>query len=189
MRPEVGDSLRSCADCGGFEYGGAPNCAHCAALVDEILEAQWRRFYAETGWSDEAELAQLVALEPDKYDWRVLDAALDRIGCTECGGRLSRGPMDCAACNLAHGYRYVAIEVDRPRVPPGNEHAIRVNVSVVRRPQMTSAQELLGRRLSLPGLLVGFLPTLAHAQAASARLKQGASAAEFLAELYQWNQG
>jgi hypothetical protein len=73
----------------------------------------------------------------------VIDAALDRIICGECGEHLSRGPMTCSPCNLAHGFRYAAVEIDRPGVPQGNEHAIRVNVSVVRRPQMTSAQELL----------------------------------------------
>ncbi|MEV4129849.1 hypothetical protein AB0J29_33605, partial [Nocardia sp. NPDC049707] len=54
---------------------------------------------------------------------------------------------------------------------PGNEHAVRVNVSVVRRPQMTSAQELLARRLLLPALLVGFLPTTAQAQRFSSMIK------------------
>ncbi|GAA0516412.1 hypothetical protein GCM10011581_46320 [Saccharopolyspora subtropica] len=132
--------------------------------MDGIVEDEWRRFLAD--WRDvpETEVAELVAAEPDRHDWRVVDAALDRITCDRCGDRLGRGPVDCAACELAHGLRYAAIETDRPGVPPGNEHAVRVNVSVVRRPQATSAPEVLVRRLLLPALLVGFLPTTAEAQ-------------------------
>ncbi|WP_461037365.1 hypothetical protein [Streptomyces mayteni] len=118
-------------------------------------------------------LGEMVAAEPDRHDWRVVDAALDRLACSECGERLSRGPVGCSACDLAHGFRYVAIETDRPGVPPGNEHAIRVNVSVVRRPQITSEKEVLARRLVLPHLLVGLLPTIRQAQRLSAMIKRG----------------
>lgn len=85
--------------------------------------------------------------------------------------------MGCLGCDQAHGFRYAAIETDRPGVPRGNEHAVRVNVSVVRRPQVTSANELLGRRLLLPALLVGFLPTTEEAQRMGALLKSGSPAA------------
>lgn len=171
MRPEVGAALVLCDECGGYEYGGAPDCGRCRLLVDDIVEETWQHFLDQWHGEDETEVARLVTAEPDQHDWRIVDAALDRIVCAECGSRLSRGPMDCSACNLAHGFRYAAIESDRPGVPPGNEHAIRVNVSVVRRPQMTSAQELLARRLLLPALLVGFLPTTAQAQRLSAMIK------------------
>ncbi len=122
----------------------------------------------------------MVADEPDRHDWRVVDAAMDRLLCPDCGDRLSRGPADCGACNLAHGFRYAAIETDRPGVPAGNEHAIRVNVSVVRRPQITSEDELLARRLVLPALLVGFLPTTEEAQRVSALMKTSPSAQKVL---------
>ncbi|MBF6330079.1 hypothetical protein [Nocardia transvalensis] len=171
MRPAVGAELVRCAECGGYEYGGAPDCHRCRTLVDDILEEQWRRFLADWPGESEDEIARLVADEPDKHDWRVVDAALDRITCDECGEGLGRGPMTCSSCNLAHGFRYGAIEIDRPGVPPGNEHAVRVNVSVVRRPHMTSAQELLVRRLLLPALLVGFLPTTEQAQRVSSLVK------------------
>jgi hypothetical protein len=64
-------------------------------------------------------------------------------------------------------------------VRPGNEHALRVNVSVVRRPYGISAREVLGRRLSLPVLLDGHLPTTAQAQAARAVLNKGGTAEEY----------
>ncbi|TDD54007.1 hypothetical protein [Saccharopolyspora elongata] len=175
MRPAVGAVLVRCGECGGHEYSGAPDCSRCRALVDDVVEEEWRRFRAEWAAEPEAEVAGLVVAEPDRHDWRVVDAALDRIACDECGGRLSRGPVDCGACNLAHGFRYAAVETDRPGASPLNEHAVRVNVSVVRRPHVTSAQELLVRRLLLPALLVGFLPTTAEAQRVSALVKRGAT--------------
>ncbi|PFG94890.1 hypothetical protein A8924_2193 [Saccharopolyspora erythraea NRRL 2338] len=47
MRPAVGAALVRCDECGGHEYGGAPGCAHCAALVDGIVEEEWRWFRAD----------------------------------------------------------------------------------------------------------------------------------------------
>ncbi|MBF6166028.1 hypothetical protein IU486_14750 [Streptomyces gardneri] len=171
MRPEVGAAVVRCVECRGYEYAGAPQCHRCLRLVDDIVEEEWRRFFLDWQSEPAPEVARLVAAEPDRHDWRVVDAALDRIVCDECGNRLGRGPMDCAECNLEHGFRYAAMETDRPGVPPGNEHAIRVNVSVIRRPWVASAQELLARRLLLPALLVGFLPTTTQAQRISTVIK------------------
>lgn len=178
VRPEVGDPLRPCPDCPAWEFGGAPHCARCARLVDALVEEQWCAYVAgfgELSSADLVDVARMVGQEPHRHDWRVVDAALDRLPCDECGGRLGSGPVSCGACEVAHGFRYAAIEIDRPGVPPGNEHAVRVNVSVLRRPQTTSAQELLARRLLLPALLVGRLPTTAQAQRFSAALKDAAA--------------
>ncbi|MGI5292292.1 hypothetical protein ACQEVF_54595 [Nonomuraea polychroma] len=154
--------------------------------MDEIVEEGWRGFLErEFGTEeplDERLIAEMVVDEPDKHPWRVVDAAYDRLTCAECGGRLSRGPASCASCNLANGFRYSAIEIDRPGVPPGNEHALRVNVAVTRRPYGISESEVLLRRLSLPVLLDGLLPTKAQAQATKAKANEGATEAE-LAEL------
>ncbi|MEW2397809.1 hypothetical protein [Streptomyces sp. NPDC046862] len=178
-RPAVGAALHRCAECAGYEYGGAPACAACRELVDGIVEGEWLAFLHQWGVADSQEvtaLAEMVAAEPDRHDWRLVDAALDRLPCPECGDRLSHGPVGCSACDLAHGFRYAAIETDRPGVPRGNEHAIRVNVSVVRRPQITSENELLARRLLLPHLLVGLLPTTEEAQRINALIKRNPSA-------------
>ncbi|GAA3618033.1 hypothetical protein GCM10022419_124440 [Nonomuraea rosea] len=118
------------------------------------LESGWRGFVAQEFGTlaalDERDIAETVIDEPNRRLWRVVDAAYDRLIRTECGNKLSRGPVDCAACNLANGVRYVAIEIDQPGVPPGNEHALRVNVSVGRRPSGISWREVRERRLLLP---------------------------------------
>ncbi|MFF2641288.1 hypothetical protein ACFVUB_15735 [Streptomyces niveus] len=178
VRPEVGAAPRRCAECSGYEYGGAPACTACRALVDGIVEDAWAAFVHrwDVAHDQEAALAEMVAAEPDRHDWRVVDAALDRLHCARCGDRLGRGPVGCIDCDQAHGFRYAAIETDRPGVPRGNEHAVRVNVSVLRRPHVTSANELLARRLLLPLLLAGFLPTVQEAQRMSALIKSGTPA-------------
>ncbi|UCM90587.1 hypothetical protein [Streptomyces marincola] len=177
-RPAVGAALRRCAECGGYEYSGGAACSVCRELVDGIVESEWSAFLRE--WDadrdQEAALAAMVVSEPDRHDWRVVDAALDRLGCSSCGERLGRGPVGCSACDLAHGFRYAAIETDRPGVPPGNEHAVRVNVSVVRRPHATSDREALARRLMLPLVLIGFLPSTEEAQRLSALVKSSSPA-------------
>ncbi|MBB5489160.1 hypothetical protein [Nocardiopsis metallicus] len=140
--------------------------------MDAILEAEWGAFLAQQGLADEPEVAELVVEEPDRHDWRIVDAALDRLVCSECGGPLSRGPVGCGACDLANGFRYAAVETDRPGARPGNEHAVRVSVSVVRRPQGISEREVLARRLFLPELLSGDLPSTGQAQATKDRVNR-----------------
>ncbi|EFL20331.1 conserved hypothetical protein [Streptomyces himastatinicus ATCC 53653] len=93
-RPAVGAALRRCAECGGCEYSGAPACTACRELVDGILEDEWSAFLRQWGASgsqEAAALAEVVAAGPDRHDWRVVDAALDRLVCSACGDRPSRG--------------------------------------------------------------------------------------------------
>jgi hypothetical protein len=95
-RPAVGAALRRCAECGGYEYSGAPACTSCRELVDSIVEEQWSVFLRHWDVSDDQEvtLAEMVAAEPDRHDRRVVDAALASIfrdgpsgspaGCFDC---------------------------------------------------------------------------------------------------------
>ncbi|MEV7590226.1 hypothetical protein AB0O42_08115 [Streptomyces sp. NPDC089922] len=197
MLPEVGSDPRSCTDCGQLEYAGAPLCRACVAKVDAIIDDAWRQFVRDTGIPDattgaETEAwARLVIEDLAAHDWRVVDAAYDRIPCTECGHALSRGPAHCGECTAAHAYRYGAVETDRPSVPPGNEHAVRVNVSAVRRPEGLSEHELTARRLVLPYLLVGRLPTTAQAQRLAAELRSTppGGAAAVVARLFRPGDG
>ncbi|WP_157522539.1 hypothetical protein [Herbidospora cretacea] len=154
-------------------YSGAPDCVDCLALVDEVVESAWRAFSAEYGSPDELTLAEMVLDEPQCHDWRVVDAAMDRLPCPECGSPPGRGPAGCGPCDLAHGFRFSAAETDREGVPPGNEHAIRVNVAIVRNPHRSgSAADLWGRRAMLAPLLVGWLPPTAEAQRIGALIKK-----------------
>ncbi|HZM81407.1 MAG TPA: hypothetical protein VFC19_37245 [Candidatus Limnocylindrales bacterium] len=167
--------MKRCGECGEWEPAGAPVCSRCAALIDEIVESGWRSFldreFGAVSAVEERAIGEMVAQEPERHEWRVYDAALDRIVCHECGSRLGRGPANCHPCQLADGNRYASIEIDRPGVPPGNEHAIRVNVAVLRRAHILSPAELMGRRLLLPMLIAGELPTTAEAQRAAKLLK------------------
>ncbi|TDE32470.1 hypothetical protein E1295_39575 [Nonomuraea mesophila] len=163
-------------------------------MVDEIVEEGWRSFvtheFGALEPAGERQVAEMVVDEPDRHVWRVVDAAYDRLTCPECGGRLSGGPAGCAPCDLANGFRYSAIEIDRPGVPAGNEHVLRVNVAVTRRPSGVSASEVLLRRLSLPVLLDGRLPTLAQAQATKAMARRGASESELATVVFRdWGRG
>ncbi|MFI6505749.1 hypothetical protein [Nonomuraea typhae] len=179
--------MRRCGDCDHWEPAGAPDCARCARIVDDIVESGWREFvsreFGTLNDPDERDVAEMVIDEPNRHLWRVVDAAYDRLTCTECGSRLSRGPAGCAACDLANGFRYVAVEIDRPGVPLYNEHALRVNVSVVRRPYGISWREMVGRRLLLPYLLDGYLPSIKQAQATRALLNDGGTAEELAEHL------
>ncbi|GAA3162551.1 hypothetical protein GCM10010466_61870 [Planomonospora alba] len=67
-------------------------------------------------------------------------------------------------------------------MPPGNEHAVRVGVAVLRAPHRHSPRALLGWRLGLPALLAGFLPSTAEAQAMRARINAGATYEELAGE-------
>ncbi|MER5624549.1 hypothetical protein ABT061_26300 [Streptosporangium sp. NPDC002544] len=89
--------MRRCAGCGCWEYGGAPGCDRCAALVDRIVEDGWRVFLrdrfgvAGLPAEEESAIAEMVADEPDRHDWRVVDGALDRLPAPAAGPRWAGG--------------------------------------------------------------------------------------------------
>ena len=131
-------------------------------LIGAEVDRAWSRVCAvwgvETGSPQESDLARLVAEGPDQFEWRVVDAALDRLTCEGCGERLGAGARGCAPCDLADGFRYAAREVDRPGVPPGNEHAVRVAWAVAGHPHRVRPRAVCGTELGLHLLYAGVCP-------------------------------
>ncbi|MFI7247495.1 hypothetical protein [Micromonospora chalcea] len=144
-------------------------------LEGEIRDA-WAQLRGEldvaAGSPEECELAWLVVDDPGAYDWRAVDGAVDRLTCPDCGARLTAGPVTCASCEFRHRMRFGARERDRPHVPPGNEHALRVATAVTRSRHRNSPRARVGYELVLPDLLAGVLPTTAQAQAAKALINR-----------------
>lgn len=94
--------------------------------IDEAWRALCEELGATAGTPDEAELAETVLAEtvlqdPAEFEWRVVDGAMQRLSCADCAQPLGAGPVGCAKCDLANGFRFAAREVDRPNVAPGNE--------------------------------------------------------------------
>jgi hypothetical protein len=138
--------------------------------VEDSIDAAWTSFCAQSqvtlGTAEDRELAEVVLQDTSEFDWRVVDAALGRLICSDCGSSLGSGDTTCARCNQANGFRFAARETDRPGVPPGNEHAIRVSSAVARTRHRYSPRARAGYELILPDLLGGALPTTAQAQRA-----------------------
>jgi hypothetical protein len=140
--------------------------------VEDSIDMAWRRLREEVGTTDDRGLAETVLQDRAEFDWRVVDGALARLTCEECGSSLGAGPVGCAKCDLANGFRFAAREVDRPDVAPGNEHAIRVSSAVARTRDRYSPRARCGYELLLPELLAGQLPTTAEAQRTKALINQ-----------------
>jgi hypothetical protein len=144
--------------------------------VEQTIDDAWRDFCAglgtELGTTDEHHLAEVVLQDPSEFDWRVVDGALKQLECGECGESLGAGPRGCTKCDLANGFRFAAREVDRPDVPAGNEHAIRVASAVARTRHRYSPRARCGYELLLPDLLAGELPTTPQAQRVKALINE-----------------
>jgi hypothetical protein len=144
--------------------------------VEDSIDEAWRQFCADSevtpGTAEERELAEVVLQDTSEFDWRVVDGALKQLTCPDCASGLGAGPTGCASCDQANGFRFAAREVDRPGVPPGNEHAIRVSSAVARTRHRYSPRARAGYELYLPDLLEGALPTTPEAQRMKAIINQ-----------------
>ena len=159
-------------------------------LRRERAEA-WRRHASSTPTADEETVAEAILGDPGSHEWRLVDAALERLRCADCGRELGAGPRGCARCDMADGFRFAAREPDRPSVPPGNEHAIRVSSAVLRMPHRYRGYVVRGNELFLPLFMAGQLPRreqkarlnqlLKRAPATASRLETAATFDELLA--------
>jgi hypothetical protein len=145
--------------------------------VEDSIDAAWDTFCTEsgteTGGTAEArELAEIVLQDTSEFDWRIVDGALNQLTCPDCGSTLGAGDSGCPSCDKANGFRFAARETDRPGVPPGNEHAIRVSSAVARTRHRYSPRARAGYELFLPDLLDGALPTTPQAQRAKHLINQ-----------------
>lgn len=154
----------------------SPSLAETIGAIEAELDLAWARLLdvsaVAPGSPDETALGWLVVDCPAEHDWRVVDAALDRLTCAVCGAMLASGPLGCQRCTYYHGLRFAAREVDRPQVPAGNEHAIRVSFAVARNRSRYSPRARVGYELVLPALVAGDLPTTAQAQAGKALINK-----------------
>jgi hypothetical protein len=146
--------------------------AAAIAGIEAEIDAVWAELRAEFPGAGDAELAELVLQDPSEHPWRLVDAAMARSTCVECGAQLGAGARGCGPCDLADGYRFAAREVDRPGVPPGNEHAIRVASAVARTRDRYSPRARVGYELLLPDLIDGALPSTPQAQAFKALINR-----------------
>ncbi|WET76598.1 hypothetical protein P3102_20995 [Amycolatopsis sp. QT-25] len=152
--------------------GGGP--AEALVAVEASIEDRWRRLLEEygvtAGTEAESDLVELVVTDTSVFEWRVVDAAYDRVDCTDCGNALGAGPTGCGKCDHATGFRFAAIETDKPATPPGTEHALRVATAVARTRHRYGVRARCGFELGLPLFLQGELPGTAQAQACRAAI-------------------
>jgi hypothetical protein len=128
-----------------------------ATLRAERDEA-WRLHAQDIADPDDEAIARAILDDPSRHRWRLVDAAMERMPCPDRGHELGSGPRGCAPCDSANGYRFAALEPDRPGVPPGNEHAIRVSSVVLRMPHRYPAEAVRGNELMLPLFMAGEMP-------------------------------
>jgi hypothetical protein len=154
----------------------SPELAYTVEKIEAELDEAWAGLLGgqniAVGSAEETALAWLVVDNPAEHDWRVVDAAIVRLPCTECGAGLTQGSPTCHLCTYYHGVRFAAREVDRPDVPPGNEHALRVAYAVARTRTRYPPRARVGHELALPDLVAGKLPTTEQAQAGKALINK-----------------
>lgn len=145
-------------------------------LADEAVarDAVWMQLRADLDveGSDDP-VVDVVLDDPTAHPWRTVDAALDRSTCQACGAVLGSGRRGCGPCDFADGARFLGQEPDRPGVPRGNEHALRVCVAVVRNPHRWPADAVQANRLYLPRFSAGDMPTKAERYVLLAALRAG----------------
>lgn len=143
------------------------------AEIEREMGKAWERYRGAHPDVPDDELARDVLAHASDHEWRLVDAALHRLRCSDCGAELGAGPRGCPACDVADGTRFAGREIDRPAVPLGNEHAVRVSTAVLRAPHRYPKGAVAGNRLFLPLLVRGQIPTVRDHQAIVAATRNG----------------
>jgi hypothetical protein len=159
----------------GFNY---LTCPSCRQAIEDVWLADWYHLLAGeqigAGTADELLLAQLVVAEFDEHPWTLVDMAMCRVRCEECGQELGGGPPACAACKFAFGNLWWHdLDAGRQGAMTMNEHALRVGRYVIRHPWRYSAAIAEGWRMNMPRILVGWLPAGETARRQATMLKRG----------------
>ncbi len=141
--------------------------------IEQSIEAAWLRYTADRPGKPDDDAAHDVLEDPSRHPWRLVDAAMDRLVCAECGSGLGSGPRGCGPCDIADGFRFAAREPDREGVPRGNEHAIRVSSAVLRTPRRYPDWAVRSNEVFLPLFLAGDMPTRLEQEAMLAAWKDG----------------
>jgi len=177
-RPAPALLCPNCRERIGFSY---PDCPACYAAVERIWIADWSALIesvdgaAVGGESDEPTVAEEVLRRPELYPWTIVDIALTKLRCPDCGRELAGGPPDCSSCRMAFDNLWAYdVEAQYQRRMTRNEHALRVGRHVLRHPERHSEASVFGWRVMFPLLLAGDEPpSTRQAQIIRARINDG----------------
>lgn len=163
---------------GAVNHQGATPAAGPESALFEIersMDEAWVQARQDSPGGSDEEAARLVVADPSRHQWRLVDAALDRLPCPDCEAALGRGIRGCPSCDMADGFRFAGQEPDRDGVPPGNEHAIRVSTAVLRSPHRYPTWAVRANEVHLPLFLAGEMPTRLEQEAMLAAWQRGVS--------------
>lgn len=167
-----------CPECGKPQATNYPQCEECYQTLEQYWRVDWQalllREQIQPGTADEMLLAQLVTDEVEQHPWTCVDWAMTLTQCNACGQELGGGSTECTECAAAFGNAlWSEIVAGRRGEVTGNEHALHVGRFVLRHPHRYPENSVTGWRLSMPGLLTGWLPSTEKAQQSMALIKAG----------------
>ena len=183
QRPKRVEQCDQCGEAIGTNY---LSCSRCFHAIEDIWLADWAALLQseqiQAGSPDETLLAQVVIQESEWHSWTIVDIAMTLQRCGTCGNELGSHYTDCGECGMAFGAALMS-----EYGISGNGHALHVGRVVLRYPDQHSANAVAAWRLTIPRLLMGWLPTTEQAQEAMAQIKAG-KLAEVKANIERFDQ-
>ena len=183
-------TVQACPACGEALGAGYATCPQCHNAIESIWLADWEALLAQEGFAapltpwpktpgltqdanatsspEETLLARVVIDEFGRHPWTVVDTAMSRLRCSQCGAELGEAYQTCGECGMAFGAS-ILCEFEAT----GNEHALHIGRWVLRYPQRHSPSAVAAWRLSMPRLLTGWLPSTEDAQRIMGLIKAG----------------